>query len=195
MVQNRLEEKRLARGYTREKLADLTGTSVNFIYRKEKGYRKFEWDDAQLFAPHLGCPPEELMGGAVKELTHVQVVRYLRKLAITEKAGSAQEMVACPAGLDPKTTEATKVIGDANEPTLFDGGYVFNGPFFPGVPPEYIGKLCVVELEDNSTIAIARIRKSDGIGRYDLIPFGYKEPIMKSQLIARAARVLSIVPD
>lgn len=194
---NKLRHFRDKAGLTRQALADLVDTTETTIYRKETGLRPFFWEDALKYSRYLSCLPEELMGVAPKELTHVPVVRYLRKLAITEKStaslGGPPEMVS-HAGFATGAKEATRVIGDANQPSLYEGWLVFNGEFYPGVPEELLGWPCVVEILDSEVEVIAYVHKGEGIGKYNLVPIGHKEPIMKNQMVSRTAKLLAITP-
>lgn len=194
---NKLRHFREKAGLTRPALAELVDTTETTIYRKETGVRPLFWEDALKYSKHLHCSPEELMGVASKELTHVPVVRYLRKLAITEKSpaslGGTPEMVS-HAGFATGAKEATRVIGDANQPSLYEGWLVYNGDFYPGVPHELIGQPCVVEVLNTQIEVIAYVHKGDDMGKYNLVPIGHKEPIMKNQMVGRTAKLLAITP-
>lgn len=56
-----LKEWRKHRGYTQERLAEMTGLSKPYVSQLERGVRQYTQELLELFAEHLRCEPADLI--------------------------------------------------------------------------------------------------------------------------------------
>lgn len=196
--ENNLRKMREAKGYSRERLAKLINTNKEQIYKLEAGERQLTPAWMTRIAPKLGVTPMALMFDTTPM---VPVLGYVGAGAevfpIDDHAlGSSLEEVECPIGYTPENIVALRVRGDSMEPQMEDGWLIFyrrldNGG---GVPPECIGELCVIQLE-NDGLLVKKIRNGSKPGHYHLVSKNpNREPIIDAQVLW-ASRVIDIRPS
>jgi transcriptional regulator with XRE-family HTH domain len=69
-----LKEWRKHRGYTQDRLAEMTGLSKPFISQLERGDRAYTQDTLELFAEALQCAPPDLLNRDPSEPEGIQSI-------------------------------------------------------------------------------------------------------------------------
>ncbi len=148
---------------------------------------------ARLLAPVLRTTVGWLLNGEGEaDLFEVQVVGYVG-------AGDAAHYYASgDGGLDyvsaPDYATASTVAREIRGNSIghfFDGWLLFHDDLQPGVRPDHIGKLCVVQLPDDR-ILVKRIQRSAFEGRFHLD--SQTEPTMVDMEVVASAKVLGMRP-
>jgi len=194
-----LRQIREDRGISRERFAEMVGTTATTIYRKETGLRKLTQDDIELYANALGCDPAELLGGeaVVSNKKTVPLVGYVGAGAqifpIDDHAkGQGLAEVDCPHNIDHKKGVALEVRGDSMEPLISDGFLLFYEERFHGVPAEYINRICVVWIEGDGCL-VKKIRKGTKPGYYTLESLNNSTKPIENARVAYTAFVKTMV--
>lgn len=164
MNKNRIQELRLAKGWSQAELAQAVGTTGQQIGRLEAGTRKLTVEWMQLIAPALGVNMVDLMSSSAQN--YVPLVGIVGAGATVfaiddhEKGGGLEE-VERPQG-SSSSTVAVRVRGDSMKPAYKDGDLLYYDFQSSGDLDHLIGHDCVVKLFDGRTF-VKEIRKN-GVG-------------------------------
>jgi transcriptional regulator with XRE-family HTH domain len=191
---NRLEYMRKLRGLTREELATAVGTTATTIYRKERGDRQLRLEELEDYAKALQCTAEELVSDNANK---VQIVGYVgagaKVFPIDDHAqGAGLERVDAPLGISDPSIVGLYVRGDSQEPLLEDGWIIFYRKSSDGIPPDCIGRLCVVSLMSGEMM-VKKIKRGSSPSTFHLLSKN-ADPILDAPLLW-ASRVLDIRPS
>lgn len=102
--------------------------------------------------------------------------------------GYEYEMIDRPPESPERNVVALRVEGDSMKPVLKDGYIIFYTRDIEGVPEECIGKMCVVRLDDDSTMVKEVKRSLTTPGLFHLLSYN-ADPLV-DQRLKWAARVL-----
>lgn len=189
----RLKEWREARGLTQEELSEISGLSESYLSRLESGKRRANSQILTTLSQSLQVRAVDL----IEDTGTAPVVGYVGGgqtiYPIDDHAqGNGLYMVACPRGLDPETTVAVEVRGDSMSP-IEDGWILFYGQHPErGVPPDCLGKLCVVQVDDDGPMYVKILKPGRENGTYDL--YSSDRTAIYGQRVKWAARVLLTGP-
>ena len=143
---NRIKNRRQARGWTLQQLADASGTSKSQIDKLEKGERRLTVDWMVRLAKPLGCDPRELLPDQVSELKTVAFTEPVAPPSTlpvkgAARGGKAQEMFITDGPIDHvprphylqhvKDAYAIYVVGDSMAPMYRPGQLLFVNPYKP----------------------------------------------------------------
>jgi hypothetical protein len=106
--------------------------------------------------------------------------------------GAGLDEVEVPPGM-PTDMVAVIVRGDSMEPAFEDGSIIFYQRMTDGVPPDCIGRPCVVKLE-NEGMLLKKVRQGSKPNLYHLISKNPLHPPLVDQKLLWASRVLFIKP-
>lgn len=190
---NNIEKIRKQRNMTREELAAKMGLTATTIYRKERGDRQLRLEELLDYANALECPVNELVGSPQK-ISVVGFVGAGAKIFPIDDyaAGCGLEPVDAPTGVSDPNICAVIVRGESQEPQLEDGWLLFYKKTSDGVPPDCLGRLCVVKLPDESMM-VKKIRQGSKPGLFHLISKN-ADPILDTSLLW-ASMVIDIRPS
>ena len=127
----------------------------------------------------------------------IPVVGYVGAGAVVEMAdsnyaqGDGMYHVDCPRNIDSERGVALEVKGDSMEPLLSEGFLLFYNERHPGVPAEFIGKICVLWL-DNDGIMVKRVKRGSLVGRYDLVSINDAHDTIKDAKVIFSSFVATI---
>jgi transcriptional regulator with XRE-family HTH domain len=197
---NNLQKIRESKKLTRERLAEIIGTTATTIYRKETGIRGLRADELEKYANALECEPYELIVSAEKLVSldaesakSVPIVGSVGAGAkiypIDDHAkGQGLDTADCPPGMNSEKTVAVFVKGDSMEPLLSEGWLLYYDERIFGVPEEYIGCICVVKIAsadngDEGATLVKKIKRGDKVGHYHLCSINpLEEPILNKSI-------------
>ena len=189
---NRIRQWRKHRKLTLETLAVQLGTSAGHLHKWETGKVAITVDRLQEVADLLECAMLDLVDGVIKVPVVGSVGERAEVLLTTTEASDPEpRQVRCPTGLDPKRTVAVAVDGDSMLP-IDDGWLLFYTRVGDGVPVDCLGKLCVVELADQSTRYVRRVKLGRRPGVFNL--YGSNAREMEDVPLSWAAPVLDARP-
>lgn len=191
-MKNRIREIREKNGWSQALLADRVGTSQAQVYKLENNQRRLSDFWMTKFASALGCTPIDLFAQHKKM---VQIVGYVGAgQEIIPMDDESFEEIERPLGDDlPENIVAVRVSGDSMEPQLEDGWLIFYSREQDGVPPDCIGELCVVKLE-NEGILVKKLKQGSKPGLHHLFSKNTAFEPLFDQKLTWAARVLDIRP-
>lgn len=182
MAQNRIRKLREERGWTQQQLANASGFSQPEIARWEKSVRPIHDVNLHKIAGALGCKTYELLDESPMDLreNRVPVVGIVGAGAhvfpIDDNAkGQGIDTVECPANINPGKGVALEVRGDSMEPMISEGFLLFYETRLPGVPVEFLNRICVVWIEGDGCL-VKKVRKGSMPGYYTLDSLNPKEP-------------------
>lgn len=188
---NNLRRLREERGLTLRDVAEMTGHSFSQIQKLEKGDRRLSFMWKQRLAHAFECHPDDLDTSEVKiDVPLIGIVGAGAKVRPAEKRGKAQGFNEpnVPSGFGSKKTSALEVKGDALSPMIRDGFRLYFDDRAYGVPEEFLGKICVIELVGGATY-VKIIRKGTRPGRYHLEGLNPKDAPMRDTNIKWSAKV------
>lgn len=186
---NRLKQVRKTRKLTQAALGLLVNTSQQQIFRLEKGTRRMTFDWADRLARAMAVKPAELIGD--ERLSVPIVGRVVAGARIEMIPLDDRDAVECPEHLDPATTAAVEIQGDALLP-IPASWLVFYSRGDVAVPTGLLGTLCVVKIGGNGPTLIRELRRGYSWGRYNLVGHGVA-PIDDVELES-AALIRGILP-
>jgi phage repressor protein C with HTH and peptisase S24 domain len=97
-----------------------------------------------------------------------------------------------PIHMRSSKTLAVEVRGDSMEPFISEGFLLYYEERLPGVPVEFLNKLCVVWL-DNGECYVKRIAKGGRAGHYNLVSINPSQEVMPDQRVEYSAFVKTMV--
>ena len=186
MPKNNLETLRKRAGLTRERLAELVGTTETTIYRKERGIRGLQEDELDLYAQALHCRPEELISLTSYEVPIVgtigkggMITAYDNLPLVNGESPTSADYNKCdfvnaPAGVHPSEARALIVIDDAMEPFLANESIMHYRTQTGSNIAVLLGKRCLVKLKDGSVLYRV-LKRGHGNNRYTLSFFNAKD--------------------
>ncbi len=188
---NNLRKLREERGLTLRDMADKTGYSFSQIQKLEMGDRRLSFVWKQRLATVLECHPDDL--DSEDAGIHVPIVGVLGagakvKLAQPSGKGGGLSEPAAPSGFNPKKTVAIEVKGDALAPLICNGFRLYYEDKIYGVPEEFLGKICVVEVESGQ-VYVKILRKGSKLGYYHLENVNPNDPPLLDVRIKWSAKV------
>ena len=198
---NLIRQWRNRRNLTLEKLAAKLAISPGNLHKWETGKVSITLDRLSNVADALGCSVVDLIDG----LARVPVVGKVGAGAEVQDfddhpVGFSDRQARCPGGLDPSVTVAVEVVGDSMLP-IEEGWLLFYTRSYEGVPVECLGKLCVVQLENNGARYVKRLKLGRRPGLFNLystnareiedIPLEWAAPV----LVARPPSADEFAPD
>lgn len=192
---NNLRFLRRQSGLSLQELADKTGASASLLYKIENGERTLDKWKSKL-ASALECHPDDLdtydLGVGSKALKAelsgflgAGGIVYPLELGATDHMAEATRM---PAPSMPKSAHMLEVKSS----NALEGFVLFYDARFPGVPQEFLHKLCVLWLEDG-TCVIRRPEKGSGPGRFHLRSFHPSDMPLKNVIVAHCALITHMV--
>lgn len=181
----RIREWRKLSGLTLEKLAESVEMSAPSLSNIERGKQGVTQANLAKIADALGTSIASLY---FPPAPGIPVVSYVGAGAevydFATEAGGAIEYIKPPAGV-PDDAQAAIVRGDSMWPAYFDG-FVLVFWDWTAEPFEYIGRPCLVELEDGRRL-VKVVRRGTLPGRWNLESFN--APPIEDVKIRRAAPV------
>lgn len=177
---------------TLEQLAARLGTSAGHLHKWETGKVSVNLKRMGEIADILSISVVDL----VDEPPRVPIVGKVGAGAQVESIddfplGEAPKYGRCPAGLDPRYTVAVEVVGDSMLP-IDEGWLLFYTRNYDGVPTECLGKLCVVQLDDNGPRYVKRLKQGQNPALFNLYSTNARE--IENVPLAWAAPVLDARP-
>jgi len=193
-MENRIDFYIKKSGATVEQVANRAGISRVHLSNMKAGRKGIDLDMLNKLAVALDCNPEDLIiknspkqipiVGSVGAGSVDMVDCYLQ--------GGGEDYVDAPYGLPSQGMVALRVKGNSQEPMLEDGWLIFYRRNHEGVPPDCIGRLCVVLLPDE-TIMVKKIKLGSQTNHYHLL--SRNADTLVDQKLVWAARVLDIRPN
>jgi hypothetical protein len=151
-------------------------------------------DNLELLADAAGITIGEMLGE--NERPQTPVVGYAGAGIVyafdDHLQGAGLEYVDTPQGINNKNLVAVRVKGDSMRPMMLDGWLVFYGRDSDGVPPDCVGRVCIVKLVDDG-VAVREVKQGSKPNHYHLVAYN-GETTFDAQL-TWASRVLNIRPS
>lgn len=195
---NNLRYLRRKHGLTLQELAEKTGASTSLLHKIENDERSIDkWKHK--IAAALECHPDDLdvyALGPAGITQAVPIAGYVGKASTVafyethSPAATLQEHRYSPP-TEAKNRTALQVRADGAAGLLQEGFLLFYDERLPGVPGEFIGKICAVWLQ-NGTCLIKMLQKGMKPGRYHLIDLGI-EPVMRDVIVEYSAMITMMV--
>lgn len=120
----------------------------------------------------------------------VPVVGYVMagsRVEIFNSSESEIDRVPCPPGMDPDKTKAYEGIGESGEPFFYAGWLFYREETYPGVPIDFIGRICMVKVREDEHDAgntlIKRVQRGSKPGHYDLHSINPAEAVIKDAMV------------
>lgn len=175
-------------GVNGPQLAKLARTTRQQISRLRMGKRGLSQEWATRLAPHLGVEPQDLMFGPRSAHAVGYVGAGAEVVPVDDHApGAGLEEVDIPPGV-PANAVLVIVRGDSMYPRYFDNEYLFyvrdDRP-----PGEYVGRECVVALEDGRVFVKVLRRGENGLFNLE----SWNAPLIENKAVQWAAPVLARV--
>ena len=191
-MSRRIRYWRKQRRMTLEQLAARLGTSAGHLHKWETGKVSVNLKRLGEIAAILGVGIVDL----VEDLPRVPVVGSVGAGAKVDSIddfplGQGHRTAQCPTGLDPQNTVAVEVVGDSMLP-IDEGWLLFYSRNYDGVPSEFLGKLCVVQLADEGTRYVKRLQAGRSNGLFNLYSTNARE--IEDVALSWAAPVLHARP-
>lgn len=184
-INNMIKEIRKRQKLSREKLAEMVGTTPTTVYRKESGMRKLTENDINIYSAALGVSPSELIGNSTTgSLSTTPIIGFINSEGIVELFDCEEkycERIDCPPYLDPKKAKAYRFFMHDKEWVAFIEEVAL-GLAMPGVPPEFIDELCIVVISkpDNTYQTLFKyVKRGSKAGHYDLHGLDSSETVLK----------------
>ena len=191
-ISNRIRQWRKRRGLTLQVLAGHLGTSAGHLHKWETGKVSITLDRLGDVAAALGCNVLDLVEGLANVPVVGRVGAGSEVHAVDDHAmGRGTHYVRCPNGLDAQQTVAVEVVGDSMLP-IEEGWLLFYTRDYDGVPSECLGKLCVVQLDEDGPRYVKRLKHGRQPGLFNLYSTNARE--MEDVALAWAAPVLDARP-
>jgi hypothetical protein len=174
---------RESKGWTLERAAEAMGMSYGGYYKLERNERRLHGEyiakAAQVFSV-----PESVV---ISDKATVRVVGSVRAGGHVETGASLQNIrtAPCPPASTPETV-ALIVEGDVMPSVAKDGWLLYHEELVDGMPDEWIGKVCRVQLSDGTDV-IREIYHGRDPGTFDLISSGYAP--VRGVKVERAAKI------
>lgn len=194
MITNHIKNLRKNKGWSQEKLAKESGFLQSEISMWENNARSINNIQLASIAKALGIDAAEIISNSTSS--------SIRKVPIIGRVGAGAvvipideniiDEVECPLYIDPNKGVALEVVGDSMEPLISDGFLLFYEERINGMPPEYIGKICIVEIDGGETY-VKKVRKGNEIGKYNLISLNPEFPTIENIAIKWSAMVKVMV--
>lgn len=176
-TKNNLRALRHAAGLTQAQLGKLCTPAIPAVYvsRYEAGIHEMRQDLILQLSKILKVSPSEILGYDDKEFSSNSTLGRLSTIPLTgfinpggvvetiEKEDSRAQTIPCPEGLIPE--ETLGFISD--DPCFYSRFRIYADVAVPGVPPESVGEICIVDLPDGSCV-VRRIEPGSKPGYYDL---------------------------
>lgn len=194
---NFLREIRKEKKLTLEQVAERADASTAQIQKLERGERRLTIDWVRRLAVALDVTEAEILGIEVAgDSNPVPVVGYVGAGAEVfpiddHHKGAGLYEADAPPHLPHGKGIALEVRGDSMMPFIQDGFILFYNERYPGVPPELVNKMCVVQVQGGPCL-VKWIRKGDGIGRFTLESINPKDEPIRNVMIEWSAFVDSI---
>jgi transcriptional regulator with XRE-family HTH domain len=195
---NRIREIRERKGWTLDYLGDLVGLSKSALQRLEVGPQnggtELKAGNLSKIALALGVAEEQLLASSAPDHALVEVAGLIgdgaQVLHLDDAAIAAPRQVECPRGLDPRTTVALQVKGDALLP-IQDGWLLFYSRT-RSTAPDALGQLCVVKIAGGGPTVLKQVRRGYTAGRFNLI--GVNSGMIEDAPLEWAAKIRAILP-
>lgn len=193
-MKNNLKKIRESRGLTQEQLAQkiVPPTSRSVIVNLEKGINKLHSGWLKRLSVALRCEPEELIADKIKRavpiIGEVGAGAIIHSYDDHEKGAGLDEIEAPPG--TPSDVIAVIVRGESMYPMMRDGWLLFYHREYDGVPPDCLGRVCVIELPDGRKY-VKEIKLGSKNGFYHLLSHN-AEPML-DQRVLWAAKVINIL--
>lgn len=198
IMQNNIRKIRNQLGMSLDAVAKLCNTTRATIMKLEKGQMQLTTGWIDKISKALKCSSFDLIFDA-NTVPMVPVLGYVgagsEVFTIDDhEVGASLEEVECPVGYTPENIVALRVRGDSMEPQMEDGWLIFyKRKDDDGVPPDCIGELCIVKLE-NDGLLVKKIRQGSRPGVYHLLSKNpSKDPIVDAR-VQWASKVIDIRP-
>lgn len=192
-MKNNIRKIRLKLDMSMDDVAAIIGTTRATIMKLEKGNMQLTTTWMEKIARALKCSAMDLIFDTSPPM--VPVMGYVGAGAEVFPLETAEtlEEVECPTGYLPENIVALRVRGDSMEPQMEDGWLIFYRRETDGVPPDCIGELCIVALENNGLL-VKKVRQGSMPGLYHLVSKNpNREPVVDAKLLW-ASRVIDIRP-
>lgn len=194
-MQNRIRELRKHRDITLATLSERTGISEQQLNRLEKDERRLNQDNMRKIADALHCRPSDLISDEKRLVPVLGYVGGGQEIECVDPNmhGAGIEEVEPPAGYYAEGIACVAVRGNSMEPMVENNWLLFYRKDFDGVPPDCLGQLCVVKLE-NDGMLVKKIRPGSAPGLYHLLSKNPTYETMFDQKLRWASRVIDIRP-
>jgi transcriptional regulator with XRE-family HTH domain len=193
-MDNKIDFYRKKAGLTVQQLADDAGISRNYLQKLKVGDKRLNIEIMEKLADVLGCSSADLITSDEKSET--PVVGYAGAGIVyafdDHLQGAGLEYVDTPQGINNKNLVAVRVKGDSMRPMMLDGWLVFYGRDCEGVPPDCVGRVCIVKLAGDG-VAVREVKQGSKPNHYHLVAYN-GETTFDAQL-TWASRVLNIRPS
>jgi len=184
-----LKEARRAAGLSQEKLGELVDSGRSTIVKLERGDLPLSEGWARRLAPVLGLKVNDLWAGP-----QVRVIGYVgagqRVYAFDDLLNSEETIDQPP--MTTGTLLAVQVQGDSMYPLAEEGWhivYTSEATIDEGI---VVGKVCVVQLEEDDAMLVKRVMRGSKPGHYHL--FSLNAAPIENAKLKWAAVVKAIVP-
>lgn len=190
---DRLADKDLSqRGYGK-----LVGMEPGAVTRMLSGFRGMTPDDAVAFASITGTHLDEVLRRAGVEPPPqdakgtVPVVGVVNDQGIIESKGvTAPKRVTRPPEC-PAEAVALRYRAPESASAMMDG-WLFYYAGAERVPPEAIGRVCVLQLANKGPAMLGTLRRGYAAGTYSVRPWALGGEVLENVLVERASPVLWI---
>lgn len=175
--------------------------SFSQIQKLETGQRKLTPKWKRKIALALDCKEEEIIEDVTLEISSystisrleaVPLVGFIKSGGIVELYGEEEvlEKEACPDDMDPAETLAYL----SKDRYFYENFVIFAAKKIPGVPAEFLGCTCLVEIYKNGelTTIARRIEVGSRPGHYDLYEGKDPHPSHKDQLIQTSSFIANM---
>lgn len=176
-----------------EKVAERAGTTKATIMKLERGDMQLTVEWMKRIAIALRVNVKDLIDEPAKKVRVLGYVGAGAEVFVIDDPEVILEEVDPPTGYTADNIVAVRVRGDSMEPQLEDGWLLFYRRDSDGVPPECVGELCVVRLENNGML-VKKLRQGSKPGHFHLMSKNSSHEPMFDQRLLWAARVIDIRP-
>ncbi len=185
MIKSNIKKYRRDKGWSQYKLGKESGFSQSEISMWETGARAIDTDQIDTIAKALGVQSHLLLiesgsNSTQSSLATVPLIGFINPggvVELLEKEGDSAQKVNCPTSMNPMDTLAF----ESKDSHFYNGFIVFADKPIPGVPVEFLGCICIAEV--NGKKMLKRIERGSRPGFFDLYhPASDGEP-MKDCLV------------
>lgn len=187
---DRLADKRISQ----RQFAKLLGVEPAAVTRMFTGFRRMSTDEAAYFASFVGATLDEVLRNmGVQPPAHdakgtVPVVGTVNDQGVIDKGTGGPKRVPRPPEC-PGDCVALRYRAPESASAMMDG-WLFYYAGAERVPPEAVGRLCVIQLANKGPAMLGVLRRGYEAGRFVVRPWAAGEELLEGMAIERASPIL-----
>lgn len=154
-------------GKTAIAIATMSGISRVYLSDLARGKKPLNERVLVKIAKALDVTPSDLIGkSTISSLATIPLTGFVTPggiVKLLEKENSVGQNIECPKSMQAAET----LVFESVDPCFYKGFLLFAEREVPGVPAQFIGCICIVQLPDESLL-VRRIEEGSRPGYYDL---------------------------